>query len=419
MIRAVNDKENEMHIVFAVIEYPNIGKFCGGLGNYVSNMAHILKSHNHEVDIVVESDETKTLVVDDITIHILDVNNKFKSMGKEMNTVKKLVKNIYRSIRYNQCIKKINATNKIDLVQYASTYGLILFRLSQIPSLLRMSEHSVLHRTAFKNETFDLESALKEKRLDEEVITYSYRRADKIIAPSYLVANIAEKKAKCPVDVVESPFFLPLEKPYDEKQKKTMLEGKKYLFYFGQLSARKEAHIIALIIKSVLAKYKDLYLVIAGNDREIPFDSKKRTAIQMICDMAEEYKSRIVYLGKISDRDEITYLIRNSYACLLPTRTDNLPNTCIEAMGAGKIVISTNGTSAEQLITDGINGFLGEIDDADSLRLCIDKLMDLSLEEKRCMEGYAKSRITRLNPDAVYEKMMKVYQETIYNWENK
>lgn len=42
---------------------------------------------------------------------------------------------------------------------------------------------------------------------------------------------------------------------------------------------------------------------------------------------------------------------------------DNLPNTMMEAMVLGKIVISSDATSGEQLITDSENGFLTKVDD--------------------------------------------------------
>ncbi len=46
----------------------------------------------------------------------------------------------------------------------------------------------------------------------------------------------------------------------------------------------------------------------------------------------------------------------------LPSRIDNLTNTCIESMALGKVVIGTQGAIFEQLIEDGVNCFLCRID---------------------------------------------------------
>src|ERR1051326_7456438 len=51
---------------------------------------------------------------------------------------------------------------------------------------------------------------------------------------------------------------------------------------------------------------------------------------------------------------------RASASVVLPSLIDNLPNSCLEAMGLGRVVIGTKGTSFEELITDEANGFLIE-----------------------------------------------------------
>ena len=106
-------------------------------------------------------------------------------------------------------------------------------------------------------------------------------------------------------------------------------------------------------------------------------------------------------------------IIENAYACILPTRTDNLPNTVSEAMTLGKIVISSDKTSVEQLITDGYNGFLSEIDNVEELYQKIKHVMKLSGAERREIENRAKERVKALTPENVYQNMMDIYKETI------
>ncbi|MDE6568597.1 MAG: glycosyltransferase, partial [Lachnospiraceae bacterium] len=103
-------------------------------------------------------------------------------------------------------------------------------------------------------------------------------------------------------------------------------------------------------------------------------------------------------------------------ACILPTRIDNLPNTCLEAMALGKVIISStseNGTSVEQLITDGVNGFLAQVDDADDLYQKIVYVMQLPKDEKELIEKRAKERVSGLTPENVYKRMVEIYSEVI------
>lgn len=95
--------------------------------------------------------------------------------------------------------------------------------------------------------------------------------------------------------------------------------------------------------------------------------------------------------------------------CILPFRHDNLPNTCVEAMELGKIVISTYKSGVSQLIKNGYNGFLIEPNDPEQLVDKITEVLALSEEEKKRVSRNAIKRIQRMNPDNFYKYMMSYY----------
>ncbi len=66
---------------------------------------------------------------------------------------------------------------------------------------------------------------------------------------------------------------------------------------------------------------------------------------------------KIIYPG-VLPHAQLLPIIEHASAVVLPSRIDNFPNTCLEAMACGKIVIGTRGTSFEQLIDDGISSFV-------------------------------------------------------------
>lgn len=106
-------------------------------------------------------------------------------------------------------------------------------------------------------------------------------------------------------------------------------------------------------------------------------------------------------------------MIKHAQLCILPSRSDNLSNACLEAMALGKIVISTDKSSAEQLITDGYNGFLTKMDDAEELYRKVRYVINLSDQEKEAIGSRAEDRVQDLTPEKVYVKMMTAYAETI------
>jgi glycosyltransferase involved in cell wall biosynthesis len=60
-------------------------------------------------------------------------------------------------------------------------------------------------------------------------------------------------------------------------------------------------------------------------------------------------------------------MIRFAELVILPSLFENLSNAGLEAMALGWPVIGTYGTSFEEIIEDGINGFLVEPGDAGEL----------------------------------------------------
>ena len=109
----------------------------------------------------------------------------------------------------------------------------------------------------------------------------------------------------------------------------------------------------------------------------------------------------------------------NAWACLLPSRIENLSNACIESMALGKVVIATDGASFEQIIVDGENGFLCKRDDAVSFFEGIDKVYGLTPEQKKRIESNARNTVKRLAPDVVYENFLNYYQKAIDEYKRR
>ena len=80
---------------------------------------------------------------------------------------------------------------------------------------------------------------------------------------------------------------------------------------------------------------------------------------------------------------------------MLPSLIDNSPNSCLEAMGLGGVVIGTRGSSLDELITDGVNGFLVTPNDPDALAEKMisawtdPRLAELSVAARNRMQDFA------------------------------
>lgn len=401
-----------MHIVFLATHFPVKGLSTCGSGNYVANMARIMIRSGHKVTVITEAPQREIFEWQGIEVRRIEATKGFKNTGRPMPTYKKFLKNLWRSLWYNYEVYKIDKESPIDLVQSVSAYALALFRLKKLPYIVRVSEYMDLWSGA-NNEKFDFEACLRSRKIDNEIQYLALKKADYIIAPSYLMQRVIYNKVGKKPQVIESPVVI------DKKnfifKENSFLEGK-YWVTFGAMNYRKGIQSLAQIIDKLLNEYSDMKYVMIGKDKEVKYNESFIMASEYFRLHISQNADRFIFLDEISDRDRLFSIVKYSYACILPTRVDNLPNSCLEAMALGKIVISStskNGTSVEQLITDGKNGFLAEMDNAEDLYLKVQQAMSLSEDEKKTIEDNAFERVKNLTPENVYEKMMEVYSKLL------
>lgn len=403
-----------MHIVYIMIDFPVANLFLGGGGVYTYNMAKIMVSHGHEVDVFVESSDKYSLCdYEGIHIHSIPVKTPWKDDKKKWPAWKKIWKNCLRAQVFSKELKKLHKNSPVDLVQSIEARGYAM-NIKSIPYIIRFSSWLPFYEEAC-NESFSLEEVLrKRKSLDTQFVLRTAKNAAALLAPSNLVAGVVQKEMKRNVFVVESPVCV--DAFADLSLNENGLLPGKYLFDFGALHYRKEIHIISRICDGILDEHPDFKIVFCGKSRLLRRSEGYIQGADLLNQDVKKHKDKVVYLGEVLDRRRLFSLIKNSYACVLPTRVDNLPNAVLESMALGKVVVSTTseyGTSVEQLITDGYNGFLAKVDDEESLFSKIKAALDLSESEKLLMEQRAKERVKDLMPEKVYEKMIKIYNDVI------
>lgn len=399
-----------MHIVYLIHDFPINGLSTGGAGHYVANIAQIMKAHGHAVSIITESKEEAAINWKGIDVYYIRATRGFKVTKKYMPTYKKVAKNLWRSLWYNRKIAEVNRKKKIDIVQSANSYGIGLFRLKKIPYIIRMSSYPPLWGAA-EREYFDFEASLTTRRFDEELQLLALKRADAVISPSCLVGNIIQERINKNVVIIESPVLIPESEVLGLKE--DMIMPDKYFVTYGALANRKSIHMLALVIDDILEKYRDMKYVIIGRDRLIRHSGDYAMASEVFDESIRRNKDRFVFMGEISDRTRLFSIVKNAACCILPTRIDNLPNTVLEAMALGKIVISSGKTSVEQLITDGDNGFLAKVDDAKELLEKVEYVMGLSQDEIEKIGQQAQKRTANSSPEVVYKRMIEIYENIL------
>ena len=305
----------------------------------------------------------------------------------------------------------------MDIIHYCNLGALAFSAGKKIPYIIRISSFAVMCQEARlpimsdANVKYDVNKlSIKDKLVD-----YTLKKAKYVISPSNLLAEAGKQNLGIHVTVIESPFVLTRDN-WDYSLYNSILNNKKYIIHYGRLGYLKGTHIIAQIVNEIFQNYPDIYLVmVGGNEELLDEDGKTIKADEAVRKSAGIYSKRVIYLGALV-RDQLYPLVENAELCLLPSRIDNLPNTCIEAMAMGKIVVGTMGASFEQLIDDRISGFLCERDNPKSYLKAVNEALNMGEEEKKQMISKAIERVDLLNPDVIYKKYLEFYQMVIDEW---
>ena len=297
-------------------------------------------------------------------------------------------------------------------MQYCHLSALGLFRVKEIPSVVRMSAFDPIDRETHKSE-FDLKRCRVKIGLSDKIDFCALRRADGVFAPGTFTATALKKVIGKDITVLETPTMgIDL-----ERQMKCLpdcLNGKKYFLFFGTLNNKKGLKVIVQSIYEILKANPQYNFVLVGKDCGVSMQEGMRTpVVKKMREEAREFQNRIIYFPAMMDRDLLNTIIYHAELCVLPFRFENLPNTCVEAMELGKIVISTYKSGISQMIKEGYNGFLVEQNNPDALVDKIQKVIALPYEEKRRISENAIKRTQKMNPDKFYEYMMKYYQKII------
>ncbi len=396
-----------MRIVLVATEYVTEAKFDGGLANYTHRAALSLRLLGHEPIVVVASNRREILMHEGIEVHRVPVVwytpilSYFCFLGG--------MDRILISYALNREIRAIHQKQRVDVIQYSSFGATALFRVSGIPAVTRLSSHWKQVDEAYEYEFRRvLEGLVLKGRWYLE--RAALRRVDAVFGPSRLVGEAVARDVGIKVELIDSPFLPDVYAVDDAVYRDIALElkGREYLLFFGAIGLLKGAKTIGDMICRLFQRYPDLCFVFVGRD----FSLKGCTAIEYVRKQADKYHERVIHREEVH-HERLYPIIEHASLVVLPSRVDNFPNTCIEAMAFKRIVIGTRGTGFEELITDGVNGFLCARDNPESLLDVIDLAMRLPSARRKEMGEKAYQRIAELNPGTIVNKLISIYTQAM------
>lgn len=406
-----------MHIAIATAEFITETNTGSGQAQYTANIARVLRDHGHIVSIFVPGlDNSEFPFEEGIMVYRVCYENTPKVIEKfKISKLKHYLLILWSlggmSYIINRKIRQINKIQPIDIIHYPNSESLALFKIRHIPNIVRLSCYLPLWRHALEPD-FEYIKSIDSLNLVEKLQMIAIKHADAAFGPSHCIAELTERKVKRKINVIESPFYLKND-DVDESVYNQYLSKSKYFIFYGTLNYLKGIHIIAAILDKFFTNYPDYYFVFVGRTSTMMFHGNEVDATEYICSSVSQYRDNIIYFPKMDNKEQLYALIKHAQAVVLPSRVDNLPNTCIESMALGQIVIGTDGASFEQLIEDGYNGFLIERENSSQLYEKLVQVINMSEYETELMRKRASESVNRLHPNKIYEQLIELYQSVI------
>lgn len=306
----------------------------------------------------------------------------------------------------NKQISIDHVTTKWDIIHYPHLGALALYKPNAIPGVIRISSSTALCQQMGGYGDEDIKI-----RIQEALEFKAMKKTELVFGPSKRIAKETEKHINKRVQVIETPYIAPLN-VLDESIYNDKLKGKKYVLFFGSIGLIKGVNTIADVIADLLNEDKEIYYVFIG--KKLSNELGGLSVWDKLVQNAGIYSNRVIYFDSLK-HEQLFPIIRGAILVTLPSRVDNFPNTCIEAMANGKIVIGTIGNGFEQLIEHEKNGLLIKVDDSKDLLKQILTVLKMPSQKREEMEFNAQKRIEALKPDLVLNELLNLYRSVIIN----
>lgn len=353
-ISHLSDRDFPMKIVLLVDFLPSNVTPAGGLQNYVLRIAQTLSSLGEEVWVVCQS---KNLLGHyDFPVRNIQVSYKEKKLIQIIQSITfhKIDNSLTLLLNAWATRRECKKIQNVDFIQ-SPNYRLMGLFVDHKKTNLVVRASS--YRPVWTEET----EPSPDTKLNSWLEKKFFKRADYIFAPSHHLAVMLQTILNKPVDVLPSPAP-EISRIDDESWYSENLAGKKYILYFGTILRRKGLFILAEAMKLVWAKQPEVILVLTGPDQVV----NQMSNYQRFNEIIGPNQDKLIYTSNLN-HEKLFPVIRNSFFTVSPSIEDNCPNSMLEAMALGKVVLGTYDSGMDEFYPELCKQLLVPKGDANAL----------------------------------------------------
>ncbi|MGQ9549782.1 MAG: glycosyltransferase [Roseiflexus sp.] len=216
--------------------------------------------------------------------------------------------------------------------------------------------------------------------------------AEGILSPSaFLAQGVIEELPQLAGAIEVIPY------PYPPLPQSAVVPEKGDLVYVGRLEPRKGVPDLVEVCDHLWSHGQDFRLTLIGDDT--PFGPRGMSVGEWLHRQYRRWIDHgcLVISGGALTPEALWQRLARAWAVIVPSKWENYPNVCIEAMALGKLVIaSTSGGQAEMIGADGTNGMLFSWEKPGDCASVLERALSLSVDQVQSIGSCARARITTL-----------------------
>ncbi|MEO2045401.1 MAG: glycosyltransferase family 4 protein [Pirellulales bacterium] len=374
----------------------------GGIGTYTHIMAHALAACGERVHVLGQrtkgAEMVKEILLDGrLAIHRLPYDDWTVVWGQKPSRLlsspvaRKLFESSYPpeafSWEVNQKIQEVLLEESIDLIE-APEYEAPLYHFQlqraqatgQVPGppcLVHL--HSPSELIAKHNVS---EGAGTPRFKSHDLEAYSVLAADGLVCPSRYVANqVTELHQLEPTTITVIPLPMPV-RPVLERAERVWCSGG--ICYVGRLERRKGVLEWIEAAVAMAEQNEQLRFDFVG---DIVLDTERELGVELLRRLIPRGVRRQFHFHGHKTHAEVAGFLAEARIAVVPSRWENFPYACLEAMASGlPVVVSPHGGMVE-MVDDGVSGWVAASSEptalADALRRAL-SVSPLQLQEMGC-----------------------------------
>jgi glycogen synthase len=228
---------------------------------------------------------------------------------------------------------------------------------------------------------------LRTKRMED----FSIAAADALLCPSNFLARDAERHYGLPHGAIEV-LRLPIgDTPVQPRDPATW--DNQVVCYVGRLEPRKGVVEWIDAAVRIADEFPRARFEMLGAD--LPYAQGRSVKAHLLGRIPRRLIGRFYFRGSRT-RAQVLKALGGSCAAVIPSRWENFPNTCIEAMCTGTPVIATRNGGMAEMLEDGRSGWLAASADVAGLAEALRRALSAPAEERARMGAEASRRIREI-----------------------